>query len=137
MFQSFLKGLGRRINLAGAVPKKDQQPIEIANGYILEIKENKDRTGMAFLEYDNNGVAIPLDETSIERVLKRDGFTSRWSPEHSSGKKSVYTRILKKILDWETHTTISNIRAFDDIRKKRIIKQGKFTDGGKKTAWFK
>ena len=134
VFQSFLKGLGRRINLAGAVPKKDQQPIEIANGYILEIKENKDRTGMAFLEYDNNGVAIPLDETSVERVLKRDGFTSRWSPEHSSGKKSVYTRILKKILDWETHTTISNIRAFDDIRKKRIIKQGKFTDGGKKTA---
>jgi len=134
MFQSFLKGLGRKINLSGAVPKKDQKPIDISNGYIKEIQENKERTGISFLEYDANGVAIPLDKTSVERVLERDGFTSRWSPDHSSGKKSVYTKTVKKLLDWESHTTVSNIRAFDDARRKRIIKAGKFTDGGKKTA---
>ena len=134
MFQSFLKGLGRKINLSGTVPKKDQKPIDISNGYIKEIQENKERTGIAFLEYDNNGVAIPLDKASIERVLVRDGFTTRWSPDHSSGKKSVYTKNLTLILNWESHTTVSNIRAFDDARKKRLIKQGKFTDGGKKTA---
>ena len=134
VFKSFLKALGRKINLSGTVPKKDQTPVEIGNGYILEIKENKDRTGISFLEYDNNGVAIPLDKASVERVLERDGFTSRWSPDHSSGKKSVYTRTVKRILDWESHTTVSNIRAFDDARRKRIIKQGKFTDGGKITA---
>jgi len=134
MFQSFLKGLGRKINLSGTVPKKDQKPIDISNGYIKEIQENKERTGIAFLEYDNNGVAIPLDQASIERVLVRDGFTTRWSPDHSSGKKSVYTKNLARILNWESHTTVSNIRAFDDARKKRLIKQGKFTDGGKKTA---
>ena len=42
VFKSFLKGLGRKINLSGTVPKKDQTPIEIGNGYILEIKENKE-----------------------------------------------------------------------------------------------
>ena len=134
MFQSFLKGLGRKINLSGAVPKKDQTPKDLSEGYIKEIQENKERTGISFLEYDANGVAIPLDKTSVERVLERDGFTSRWSPDHSSGKKSVYTKTVKKLLDWESHTTVSNIRAFDDARKKRLIKQGKFTDGGKKTA---
>jgi hypothetical protein len=133
MFQSFLKGLGRKINLSGTVPKKDQKPIDISNGYIKEIQENKERTGIAFLEYDNNGVPIPLDKASVERVLERDGFTTRWSPDHSSGKKSVYTKNLTLILNWESHTTVSNIRAFDDARKKRLIKQGKFT-GGKKTA---
>ena len=75
-----------------------------------------------------------MDKASVERVLERDGFTSRWSPDHSSGKKSVYTKHVKRILNWESHTTVSNIRAFDDARKKRLIKQGKFTDGGKKTA---
>ena len=134
VFQSFLKGLGRKINLSGTVPKKDQTPKDLSEGYIKEIQENKERTGIAFLEYDANGVAIPLDKASIERVLERDGFTSRWSPDHSSGKKSVYTRTVKRILNWESHTTVSNIRAFDDARRKRIIKGGRFTDGGKKTA---
>lgn len=133
VFKSFLKALGRKINLSGTVPKKDQKPIEIRNGYILEIKENKERTGISFLEYDNNGVAIPLNKASVERVLERDGFTSRWSPDHSSGKKSVYTKTVKEILNWESHSTVSNIRAFDDVRRKRIIKQGKFTDNGKIT----
>ena len=134
VFKSFLKGLGRKINLTGAPPKKDQTPKDLSEGYIKEIQENKERTGIAFLEYDNNGVPIPLDKASIERVLVRDGFTTRWSPDHSSGKKSVYTKNLARILNWESHTTVSNIRAFDDARKKRLIKQGKFTDGGKKTA---
>jgi len=134
VFKSFLKALGRKINLSGTVPKKDQKPIEIRNGYILEIKENKERTGIPFLEYNNNGVAIPLDKASVERVLERDGFTSRWSPDHSSGKKSVYTKTVKEILNWESHSTVSNIRAFDDVRRKRITKQGKFTDNGKITT---
>jgi hypothetical protein len=134
VFKSFLKGLGRKINLTGAPPKKDQTPKDLSEGYIKEIQENKERTGIAFLEYDNNGVPIPLDKASVERVLERDGFTSRWSPDHSSGKKSVYTKNLKRIQNWESHTTVSNIRAFDDARKKRIIKAGKFTDNGKKTA---
>ena len=134
MFQSFLKGLGRKINLSGTVPKKDQKPIDISNGYIKEIQENKERTGIAFLEYDNNGVPIPLDKASVNRVLERDGFTTRWSPDHSSGKKSVYTKNETRILNWESHTTVSNIRSFDDARRKRIIKAGKFTDNGRKTA---
>ena len=35
VFKSFLKALGRKINLSGTVPKKDQTPIEIGNGLSL------------------------------------------------------------------------------------------------------
>ena len=49
------------------------------------------------------------------------------------GKASVYTRIFKFIMAWDTHNTISGIRSFDDIRRKKILKTGKFMENGKDT----
>ncbi len=134
IFQSCVKALGRRINLSGDVPKKDHTPKDLATAYVLEIKENKERTGIAFLEYGDNGVPIPLDEASVKRVLERDGFTSRWSPDDSSGLKSCYTRNLRYILRWEEHTRVSNIRSLDDIRLGKILRGGKFNKKGKITV---
>lgn len=133
-FKSVVKGLGKRINLSGTVPKKDQQPIDICNSYIREIRENYNRTGIGGLRYADDGTIIPLSEKCVKFVLESDGFTSRWGPDMSSGKKSVYTRAVKYILAWETQTTISNIKSFDENRKRRILKGGKFTDNGKITA---
>jgi hypothetical protein len=134
IFESSVKGLGKRINLSGTVPKKDQQPIDIRNSYVREIKENYDRTGIGGLRYDENRTIIPLTQKCVEFVLDRDGFTSRWGPDMSSGLKSVYTKTLKHILAWESQTTISNIRSLDDNRRKRILKGGKFADNGKSTV---
>ena len=134
IFQSSVKGLGKRINLSGTVPKKDQQPIDIRNAYVREIKENYDKTGIGGLRYDENRTVIPLTQKCVEYALDRDGFTSRWGPDMSSGLKSVYTKTLKHILAWESQTTISNIRSLDDNRRKRILKGGKFADNGKSTV---
>ena len=49
IFESLLKGLGKRINLVGSPPKKDQTPKELGQGYVLELKNNFERTGIAFL----------------------------------------------------------------------------------------
>ena len=134
IFESLLKGLGKRINLVGSPPKKDQTPKELGQGYVLEIKNNFERTGIAFLEYDKDtGVPIPISKDSLRRVLIRDGFTSRWDEAMGGGKASVYTRIFKFIMAWDTHNTISGIRSFDDIRRKRILKTGKFKENGKDT----
>ena len=78
IFESLLKGLGKRINLVGSPPKKDQTPKELGQGYVLELKNNYERTGIAFLEYDKDtGVPIPISKDSLRRILIRDGFTSR------------------------------------------------------------
>lgn len=133
IFQSAVKGLGKRINLSGTVPKKDQEPIDIMNSYVREIKENCDRTGVGGIRYNERGDIIPLTEKCIEYVLNRDGFTSRWGPDMSSGKKSVYTRAIRYILAWETQITVSNIRSFDNKRRDKILSGGKFSDNGKNT----
>ena len=76
IFQSSVKGLGKRINLSGTVPKKDQQPIDIRNSYVREIKEHYDRTGIGGLRYDENGTIIPLTQKCVEYVHVRQGLCS-------------------------------------------------------------
>ena len=129
-FQKAVKSLGKKINLVGATPKHDQKPFELVNGYVLDIQKNFERTGVAHLLCKEDGTPIPLSKKCVESVLEDDGFTAHWGPDKSSGLKSVYTKAVQKILEWQNHNA-SNIRSFTDSWKKKLIRAGKFKSDGK------
>ena len=130
-FEKAVKSLGKKINLVGTTPKHEQKWLDIVNSYIRDVKNNYEKTGIAHLRCDENGNPIPLKAECVDIILEEDGFTARWSPDKSSGKKATYTKTVKKILDWESANIISNIRSFSPARKSEIIKGGMYKDNGK------
>ena len=131
IFSEEVKSLGRRMNLLNSAPSHSQKPFELANGYILDIQKKYEETGVAHLWRDENNNPIPLTRRCVERILERDGFASHWGPDKSSGKKAVHTKVVNRILEWESVNTASNIRSFNEVWKKTIIKTGKFASNGK------
>lgn len=136
-FVHHVKSLGRKVNLTARPPELQQKPLNISNGYVKEIVENEERTGIAYLLTDDKGNPIPLrinekydpdNPDHIDIVFERDGITDRYDPHgESSGKKSVYTKMRKTVAKWRSANTVSSIIPFDSAFEDKIQKTKMFS----------